>query len=70
LVVDLSNCVVPHKSLRQHGRSRTPAMAIGLAARVWSSRDDLWHPVHPDPVSRHLMGQRVKELLTPALETG
>lgn len=70
LVVDLYNFVLPHKSLRQHGRPRTPAMAIGLAERVWSYRDYLWHPVHSDPASRHLMEQRVKELLTPALEAG
>lgn len=70
LVVDLSNGVLPHKRLRQQGRSRTPAMAIGLAAQVWSSRDSLWDPVHPDPVGRHLREQRVKDLLLPALEAG
>jgi hypothetical protein len=70
LVVDLYNCVLPHKRLRQQGRSRTPAMAIGLAAQVWSSRDYLWYPVHPDPVGRQLREQRVKDLLMPALEAG
>ena len=68
LVVDLYNFVLPHKSLRQQGQSRTPAMAIGLAQHVWSYRDYIWYPVHPDPLSRQLMQQRVKELLTPALE--
>lgn len=70
LLVDLYNFVLPHKSLRQQGRPRTPAMAIGLAEHVWSYRDYLWYPVHPDPLGRQLMQQRVKELLTPALETG
>lgn len=70
LVVDLYNFVLPHKSLRQPGRPRTPAMAIGLAKHVWSYRDYLWYPVHPDPLSRQLMQQRVKELLTPALKAG
>ena len=45
-------------------------MAIGLAQHVWSYRDDIWYPVHPDPLSRQLMQQRVKELFTPALEAG
>ncbi len=70
LVVDLYNFVLPHKSLRQQGQPRTPAMAIGVAGRVWSYRDYLWHPVHPDPLGHLLMQQRVKELLTPALEAG
>jgi hypothetical protein len=68
LLVDLYNFVLPHKSLRQKGRPRTPAMAQGVAAHVWSYRDYIWYPVHPDPVGRQLMQQRVKELLTPALE--
>jgi hypothetical protein len=70
LVVDLDNFVLPHQSLHQQGRPRTPAMAIGLAEHVWSDRDDLWYPVHPDPLGRQLMQQRVKERLTPALEPG
>jgi IS1 family transposase len=68
LVVDLYNCVLPHRSLRQEGRPRTPAMASGLAQHVWSYRDYIWYPVHPDPLDRQLMQQRVKELLVPALE--
>jgi hypothetical protein len=40
-VVDLYNFVLPHKSLRQQGRPRPPAMAIGLAQHVWSYRDYL-----------------------------
>jgi hypothetical protein len=56
LVVDLYNFVLPHKSLRQQGRPCTPAMAIGLAKHVWSDRDYLWYPVHPDPLGRQLRG--------------
>jgi IS1 family transposase len=70
LLVDLYNFVLPHKSLRQHGRPRTPAMAIGLAQHVWSYRDYIWYPVHPDPLGCQLMEQRVKELMAPALEAG
>jgi hypothetical protein len=70
LVVDLYNFVLPHKSLRQEGRPRTPAMAIGVAGHVWSDQDYLWYPVHPDPLGRQLMQQRVKALLVPALEAG
>jgi hypothetical protein len=69
LLVDLYNFVLPHKSLRQQGRPRTPAMAQGVDDHVWSYRDYIWSPVHPDPVGRQLMQQRVEELLTPALET-
>jgi hypothetical protein len=66
--VDLYNFVLPHKSLRHQGRPRTPAMVIGRVEHVWSYRDDIWYPVHPDPLGHQLMHQRVKELLTPALE--
>jgi hypothetical protein len=68
LVVALYNFVLPHRSLRQEGRPRTPAMATGLAQHVWSYRDYIWYPVHPDPLDCQLMQQRVKELLVPALE--
>jgi len=70
LLVDLYNFVLPHKSLRQQGQPRTPAMVIGLAAHVWSYRDYIWYPVHPDPLGRQLMQQRVKALLIPALQAG
>jgi hypothetical protein len=70
LLVDLYNFVLPHKSLRQQGQPRTPAMVIGLAAHVWSYRDYIWYPVHPDPLGRQLMQQRVKERLLPALQAG
>jgi hypothetical protein len=70
LLVDLYNFVLPPKSLRQQGQPPTPALVIGLAAHVWSDRDYLWYPVHPDPLGRQLMQQRVKELLMPALQAG
>jgi hypothetical protein len=68
LVVDLDNVVLPHRSLRQEGRPRTPAMATERAQHVWSDRDDIWSPVPPDPLDRQLMQQRVKDLFVPALE--
>jgi hypothetical protein len=70
LLVDLYNFVLPHRSLRPQGQPRTPAMVIGLAAHVWSDRDSIWYPVHPDPLGRQLMQQRVKELVIPALQAG
>jgi hypothetical protein len=70
LVVDLYNFVLPPKSVRQQDRRRTPAMAIGVAGHVWSYQGYSWYPVHPDPLGRQLMQQRVKELLVPALEAG
>lgn len=69
-VVDLYTFVLPHQRLRQQGRPHTPAMASGRAQHVRSSRDSLWYPGHPAPFGRQLMEPRVKERLTPALETG
>ena len=70
LMVSLYNFVMPHKSLRQGRRPRTPAMVIGLADPVWSDRDYLRYPVHPDPLGRPLLQQLVQERLIPALEAG
>lgn len=67
LFVDLYHFVLPHKSLRQRHRSRTPAMAIGLTDHVWSYRESLWLPVHEDHKKQQDMDQRVQALLTPAL---
>lgn len=67
LLVDLYNFVMPHKSLRQKNRPRTPAMAIGLTDHVWSYREYLWLPVHEDHKKKQDMDQRVQDLLTPAL---
>ena len=68
LVVDLYNFVIPHRSLRQGTQRRTPAMAIGLADHVWTYRDYIWRPIHPDPVLRKKMDEEIEHLLTPALE--
>ena len=68
LVVSLYNFVMPHKSLRQGRTPRTPAMAIGLADHIWSSREYIWLPVHTDPVLTKQMDKRLARLLTPALQ--
>jgi hypothetical protein len=68
LMVSLYNFVMPHKSLRQGRTPRTPAMAIGLTDHVWSYRDSIWLPVHPDPILIPQMEARIAQLLTPALQ--
>jgi IS1 family transposase len=68
LMVSLYNFVMPHKSLRQGRTPRTPAMAIGLTDHVWSYRDYIWLPVHPDPILIQQMEARITHLLTPALQ--
>jgi IS1 family transposase len=68
LVVSLYNFVMPHKSLRQGRTPRTPAMAIGLTDHIWSYREYVWLPVHPDPVLTKQMDDRLARLLTPALQ--
>jgi IS1 family transposase len=67
LLVSLYNFVMPHKSLRQGRSQRTPAMAIGLADHVWSYREYIELPVHPDPTLAKQMDERIARLLTPAL---
>jgi hypothetical protein len=68
LLVSLYNFVMPHKSLRQGRRPRTPAMAIGLTDQVWSYGEYVWLPVHTDPVLTKQMDERMARLLTPALQ--
>jgi hypothetical protein len=68
LIVSLYNFVMPHKSLRQGRTARTPAMAIGLTDHVWSYKEYIWLPVHPDPVLTQQMDERIARLLTPALQ--
>jgi IS1 family transposase len=68
LVVSLYNFVMPHKSLRQGRTPRPPAMAIGLTDHIWSYREYVWLPVHPDPVLTKQMDARMARLLTPALQ--
>lgn len=67
LMVSLYNFVIPHKSLRQGRTKRTPAMAIGLTDHLWSYREYIWLPVHPDPILKKKMDERIEQLLTPAL---
>jgi hypothetical protein len=67
-MVSLSNFVLPHKSLRQGRTPRTPAMAIGLSDHVWSYREYIWLPVHPEPVLTQQMDERIARLLPPALQ--
>jgi hypothetical protein len=67
LLVSLYNFVMPHTSLRQGRSQRTPAMALGLADHVWSSREYSELPVHPDPTLAKQMAERIARLLTPAL---
>lgn len=68
LVVSLYNFVMPHKSLRQGRTPRTPAMAIGLTDHVWSYREYIWLPVHPDAILIQQMEERIAHLLIPALQ--
>ncbi len=68
LMVSLYNFVMPHKSLRQGRTPRTPAVAIELTDHVWSYREDIWRPVHTDPVLTKQLDERIARLLTPALQ--
>ena len=68
LMVSLYNFVMPHKSLRQGRTRRTPAMALGLTDHVWSYREYIWLPVHADPALTRQMDDRIRQLLTPALQ--
>jgi hypothetical protein len=68
LLVSLYNFVMPHKSLRQGRTRRTPAMAIGLTDHVWSYQEDIWLPVHTDPVLTKQMDEQMARLLPPALQ--
>lgn len=68
LMVSLYNFVMPHKSLRQGRTQRTPAMAIGLTDHVWNYREYIWLPVHTDPVLTRQLDDRLRQLLTPALQ--
>jgi len=46
----------------------TPAMAIGLTDHVWTYREYIWLPVHPNQLLQTQMEQQIQHLLTPALE--
>ena len=68
LMVSLYNFVLPHKSLRQGRTQRTPAMALGLTAHVWNYREYVWLPVHTAPALTRQLDDRLRQLLTPALQ--
>src|SRR5262245_42401905 len=68
LMVSLYNFVRPHKSLRQGRTRRTPAMAIGLTDHVWSYREYSWLPVRAAPALTRQLDDRIRHLLTPALQ--
>ena len=68
LMVSLYNFVMPHKSLRQGRTLRTPAMAIGLTDPGWSYREYIWLPVHAEPALPRQLDDRIRHLLTPALQ--
>ena len=67
LIVRLYNGVLPHKSLRQGRKRRTPAMAIGLTDQIWSYTEYIWLPVHEDPEGKQRLQEQVDHLLIPAL---
>jgi hypothetical protein len=60
---DLYHWTRPHESLAQ----RTPAMAQGLATRLWSVREYVHHPVHVGDWQRALWAERREKLLTNGL---
>jgi hypothetical protein len=60
---DLYHLVRVHNSLG----NQTPAMAIGLADRVWSVRDYVGHPVHVGDWQRAVWAERRKNLLATGL---
>jgi len=68
LLVRLSNCVLPHKRLRQGRTPRTPARALGLTDHVWSARAYVWLPVQTDPALTRQLDDRIRQLLAPALQ--
>ena len=56
---DCYNWTTPHGSLK----SRTPAMAAGLADHVWSVLEYVLYPVHRCPLEEADRQERIKELL-------
>jgi len=60
---DLYHWTRPHESLGD----RTPAMTIGLATKLWTVRDYVWHPVHVGDWRRALRAEQREKLLTNGL---
>lgn len=61
---DLYHWVRAHGSLE----GRSPAMAMGLADRLWSVREYVRHPVHVDDLTRAIWDEDRREALTSALD--
>lgn len=61
---DLYNWVRVHGSLA----GRTPAMAIGLSARVWSVLEYVRYPVHVGDLTRAIWAEERENVLTSALD--
>lgn len=60
---DLYHWTRPHESLADH----TPAMAIGLATKLWTVRDYVCYPVHVRSWQRSLWAEQREKLLTNGL---
>ena len=67
LILSLYNWVLPHRSLQQGRKQRTPAMALGLTDHVWSYTEYIWLPVHEDLKGKQRLQEQVDRLLIPAL---
>ena len=67
LILSLYNWVLPHRSLQQGRKQRTPAMALGLTDHVWSYTEYIWLPVHEDLKGKQRLQEQVDHLLIPAL---
>jgi hypothetical protein len=61
---DLYNWVRVHGSME----GRTPAMAAGLSARVWSVLEYIRYPVHVDALTHAIWAEEREMMLTSALE--
>jgi hypothetical protein len=61
---DLYNWVRPHGALG----GETPAMAQGLAERVWSVLDYVWYPVHVSDLQREEWAERRQKAQESALD--
>jgi hypothetical protein len=62
---DLYNWVRPHAGLEGH----TPAMAVGLAERVWSVQEYVRNAVHVSELQRQIWADERESLITSELET-
>ena len=69
MTITLASMCVQLKLFQSSSVSRVfQHFAIGLTDHVWSYREYIWLPVHPDPDLRQQMQERIAHLLTPALQ--